>query len=120
TKEAGVRKIVYTSSSAVFGVPRQNPVTEETAPEPGEAYGRTKLRAEELCRASGLDVTIIRPRTILAHARLGIFQTLFEWARTGYNVPVLGRGDNLYQFVHARDLADACLRAGEQPGPATS
>ena len=62
---AGVRKVVHTSSSAVFGVPRQNPVTEETVPEPGEAYGRTKLQAEQLCHeysGRGLDVTVIRPR----------------------------------------------------------
>lgn len=119
-KNAQVRKVVYTSSSAVFGVPRQNPVTEETVPEPGEAYGRAKLAGETLCHEAiknGMDVSIIRPRTILGHGRLGIFQILFEWIRTGYNVPVLGRGDNLYQFVHADDLADACLKAGDRPGP---
>jgi nucleoside-diphosphate-sugar epimerase len=119
---ACVRKVVYTSSSAIFGAPRSNPVTEETIPKPGEAYGRAKYQAEQLCHdavAQGLDVSIIRPRTILGHGRLGIFQILFEWVRTGYNIPVLGRGDNLYQFIHADDLADACIRAGERPGPAT-
>jgi nucleoside-diphosphate-sugar epimerase len=29
---------------------------------------------------------------------------------------VLGTGDNIYQFVHADDLADACVRAAERPG----
>src|SRR5262245_44317707 len=117
---ASVSKVVFTSSSAVFGAPDHNPVTEETPPRPGEAYGQAKLEAERLCRAEserGLDVTIIRPRTILGHGRLGIFQMLFEWVRTGYNVPVLGRGDNLYQFVHAEDLADACILASLRPGP---
>ncbi|HZO84615.1 MAG TPA: NAD-dependent epimerase/dehydratase family protein, partial [Verrucomicrobiae bacterium] len=113
-----VPKVVYTSSSAVFGVPRQNPVTEETLPNPGEAYGRAKLEGEMLCGRwkDKLDVSIIRPRTILGHGRLGIFQLLFEWIRQGANIPVLGRGDNLYQFVHADDLAEACIRAGERPG----
>ena len=32
--DQSVRKVVYTSSSAVFGVPRSNPVTEETLPTP--------------------------------------------------------------------------------------
>ncbi len=114
-----VGKVIYVSSSAVFGVPRSNPVTEDTPPVPGEAYGRAKLAGEQLCReeaARGLDVTIIRPRTILGHGRLGIFQILFEWIRTGYNVPVLGDGANVYQFVHADDLADACLLAAGRPG----
>jgi nucleoside-diphosphate-sugar epimerase len=120
--EAKVRKVIYVSSSAVFGAPKSNPVTEETPPSPGEAYGRAKLEGEALCRdyaQRGLDVTIIRPRTIMGHGRLGIFQILFEWIREGYNVPVLGRGDNLYQFVHADDLAAACLLAAARPGPAT-
>lgn len=118
---AGTRKVIYTSSSAVFGVPESNPVTEQTAPRPREAYGRAKLEGEVLCRqyaAGGLDVTIIRPRTIVGHGRLGIFQILFEWVRQGDNVPVFGRGDNVYQFVHSDDLADACLAAALREGPA--
>lgn len=118
--EANVRKVIYVSSSAVFGVPKSNPVTEETPPTPGEAYGRAKLAGENLCREfsqRGLDVTIIRPRTILGHGRLGIFQILFEWIREGCNVPVFGRGDNVYQFVHADDLAEACLLAAARAGP---
>ncbi len=116
---ARIRKVIYVSSSAVFGAPETNPVTEETPPKPAEAYGRAKLEGERLCQRAtqaGLDVTIIRPRTILGHGRLGIFQILFEWIRDGYNVPVLGDGDNLYQFVHADDLADACILASERPG----
>ena len=66
----------------------------------------------------GLDVSIVRPRTILGHGRLGIFQILFEWIREGANVPVLGSGDNRYQFVHAGDLAQACLLAAARPGAA--
>ena len=119
-RAAGVKKLVYTSSSAVFGVPEKNPVTEDMPPRPGEAYGRAKYEGEVRCRAwieKGLDVSIVRPRTILGHGRLGIFQILFEWIRAGANVPVLGRGDNRYQFVHADDLACACLLAGERPGP---
>jgi len=119
---ASVRKVIYTSSSAVFGIPKINPVTEATPPSPEEDYGRAKFRGELICRDyanKGLDVSIVRPRTIVGHGRLGIFHILFEWIRTGYNVPVLGRGDNLYQFVHADDLAEACILAAARPGPAT-
>ena len=119
-QQSGVRKVVLLSSSAVFGVPKQNPVDEALQPEPGEAYGRTKLVAEEMAadfsRQHGLDVTIIRPRTILGHGRLGIFQVLFDWVESGKAVYVLGCGDNLYQFVHADDLAEACILAADRPG----
>jgi nucleoside-diphosphate-sugar epimerase len=121
-RRAGVRKVVSVSSSAVYGDPGKNPVDDDTPRNPGEEYGRAKLGAERLCQQyarEGLDVSIIRPRTILGHGRLGIMQILFEWVRQGRNIPVLGRGDNVYQFVHADDLASACILAAERPGAAT-
>ncbi len=121
-RDAGVRKVVHTSSSAVFGVPDASPIDEQATPRPREDYGRAKLAAEHLVAecvaAHGQDVTVIRPRTVLGHGRLGIFQILFEWVGEGRRIPVLGGGGNLYQFVHADDLADACVRAAERPGPA--
>ena len=118
-RKAGVTKLVYTSSSAVFGAPPLGLVTRDTVPAPAEEYGRAKLAGEELCRKAsenGLDTTIIRPRTILGHGRLGIFQILFEWVATGKDVPVFNDGHNRYQFVHADDLASACIAAGDRPG----
>ena len=118
---AGVAKVGHTSSSAVFGVPTANPVMPDTVPSPAEAYGHAKLAAEWSClraTAAGLDVTIVRPRTILGHGRLGIFGILFEWVADGADIFVLGDGSNRYQFVHADDLADACILAAGSPGSA--
>tara|TARA_A100001011_G_scaffold400685_1_gene517570 strand:- start:4906 stop:5937 length:1032 start_codon:yes stop_codon:yes gene_type:complete len=109
-----VKKIVYTSSSAIYGVPKQNPVNEDTIPIPGESYGEAKLVGEEIVKKyskNGLGISIIRPRTILGHGRLGIFSILFKWISEGVNIPVLNNGENIYQFVHAEDLADACILA---------
>ena len=117
----GVRKVVHTSSSAVFGVPASNPVLPSTVPSPVEAYGHAKLAAEWACldaASTGLDVTIVRPRTILGHGRLGIFGILFDWVADGADIFVLGSGDNRYQFVHADDLAEVCLLAAGVAGPA--
>ncbi len=119
--QAGVRKVVSMSSSAIYGAPKANPVDETTEPHPGEEYGAAKLAAEKVCvefRARGLDVTIVRPRTIMGHGRLGIMQILFEWIREGQAIPVFDGGRNRYQFVHGGDLADACLAAAERPGSA--
>lgn len=121
-RQAGVGKVVSTSSSAIFGIPDHNPVVEDTPPKPLEAYGRAKLEAEVLCReaaATGLDVSIVRPRTILGHGRLGIMAILFEFVAEGAPVFVLDGGHNRYQFVHAEDLAEACLLAGDRPGAET-
>ncbi len=118
--DAVVGKVVHTSSSAVFGIPEHNPVLPTTVPKPQEAYGHAKLAAEWAClnaAAAGLDVSIVRPRTILGHGRLGIFGILFDWIADGADPIVLGDGRNRYQFVHADDLAAACLLAAGRPGP---
>jgi nucleoside-diphosphate-sugar epimerase len=120
-RDAKVAKVVHTSSSAVFGVPESNPVLPTTVPRPQEAYGAAKLAAEWACLhavAGGLDVSIVRPRTILGHGRLGIFGILFDWIADGASPFVLGDGSNRYQFVHADDLAALCLAAGRAAGPA--
>ena len=111
-----VEKVVYTSSSAVFGIPESNPVRRDTKPRPLEAYGRAKYLAEKKCiefKKKGVNVSIVRPRTIMGLGRLGIFQILFEWIYQGRNIPVLGSGENLYQFVHAKDLSEMCIKVGE-------
>lgn len=115
-RKAGVVKLVYTSSSAIFGAPDRNPVTEETPPAPAEDYGQAKLAGERACIASGIDTAVIRPRTILGHGRLGVVQILFDWVSRGLDLPVLSGGRNIYQFVHADDLADACILAAERSG----
>lgn len=116
----GIKNIVYTSSSAIFGVPKNNPVDENTEPNPAESYGFSKLDSEKLlieyCERKKKNLAIIRPRTILGHGRLGIFQMLFEWVSQGYNIPVIDEGKNIYQFVHAYDLAKACIMSSKIKG----
>jgi nucleoside-diphosphate-sugar epimerase len=118
--DAAVSKVIHTSSSAVFGVPDINPVLPTTVPAPMEAYGHAKLAAEWACLTAsndGLDVSIVRPRTILGHGRLGIFGILFDWIADGRDPIVLGDGTNRYQFVHSDDLAEVCIRAAAKEGP---
>jgi len=106
---------VHMSSSAIFGGPKEFPITETTPLRPAEIYGRAKLAGEEavsaVCEQAKMRLIVIRPRTILGEGRLGIFQILFEWIREGRNVYVIGTGENRFQFVHAHDLMDAYMLA---------
>ncbi len=118
--KAGVKCFVHMSSSAIFGVPMQCPITNDTPTAPVEIYGRTKLAGEqavrEICDRHKLPLIVIRPRTILGNGRLGIFQILFEWIKDGRNAYVIGSGNHLYQFVQATDLISAytlVLNAGK-------
>ena len=111
--DSNCKHIVYTSSSAVYGIPPYNPVTEQTSTIPVEEYGEAKLNGEKMCMeySDKIDITIIRPRTILGHGRLGIFQILFEWLYSNQNLPVFDGGKNIYQFIHSDDLSEACIKA---------
>ena len=107
--KAKVKMFSHMSSSAVFGMPEKMPITNETDRKPIEVYGQAKLAGENLVLAAGTDglnVTIIRPRTVIGTGRLGIFQVLFEWIADGSNIFVIGDGSQLFQFVHVDDLCE--------------
>lgn len=119
---AGVRSFIHMSSSAIYGCPAEQPITDSTPTKPVEIYGRGKLAGEQAVRrildGKGVSLVIIRPRTILGEGRLGIFQILFQWIRENRNVYTIGSGNNLFQFIHAHDLMDfymLALQAG-RPG----
>lgn len=117
-QRAGARKVVWISSSGVYGIPRRVPCGEDHPTEPLGAYGRSKLEGERLCReaaAHGLDVTVLRPMSLFGPHMTGVFVLLFEWVRTGRPVYMLGRGDNRVQMASAWDVADAAIAATEHP-----
>jgi nucleoside-diphosphate-sugar epimerase len=113
--QSGVRRVVFVSSTAVYGIPRVHPIMEEMHLEPVGAYGRSKIDAERVCGefgARGLEVVIIRPKTFVGPERLGVFEILFDWIRDGRRIYTIGSGDNRYQLLAVEDLVDALVLAG--------
>ncbi len=117
--ENGVKKVLNVSTSSVYGIPKSVPITEETPLTPLGQYGFAKEDGEKVVREfrskNDLDVSIVRPRTIVGTGRLGIFGILFDWVRRGKRVYIIDKGDNLFQLVSAPDLADACVRIATMP-----
>jgi nucleoside-diphosphate-sugar epimerase len=113
--DAGVRRVVFISSTAVYGVPEKHPI-EEDDPLVGVGwYGESKIDAEGLCRVAAVETTIVRPKTFIGPERLGVFEILFDWIREGRRIYTLGKGDNRYQLLAVEDLVDAIVRAGDEP-----
>jgi nucleoside-diphosphate-sugar epimerase len=113
--EAGVRRVVFISSTAVYGVPEKHPI-EEDDPLVGVGwYGESKIDAEGLCRVAAVETTIVRPKTFIGPERLGVFEILFDWIREGRRIYTLGKGNNRYQLLAVEDLVDAIVRAGQEP-----
>ncbi len=112
--DAGVRRVIYISSTAVYGIPDHHPLLEEDPLKGVGPYGETKVIAEGICqeyRRKGLCIPILRPKTFVGPERLGVFALLYEWAKDGKNFPMLGSGNNRYQLLDVEDLCQAILLA---------
>jgi len=108
------KKVIFISSSAPYGIPLETPITESTPFNPVCDYGRSKIAAEDKCKEyqkKGLNVIVLRPRTIIGKGRLGLFQILFSWISENRNIYIIGKGNNLFQYVSPYDLARACILA---------
>jgi nucleoside-diphosphate-sugar epimerase len=110
-REAGVRRVVYISSTAVYGIPKVHPLFEDSPLHGVGPYGESKIACEALVQAAGREWVVIRPKTFLGPERLGVFEILFDWIREGRRIPVLGNGRNRYQRLAVEDLVDAIVRA---------
>ncbi len=116
--QAGVEKLVFTSTNCLWASNLGHPVREDDPPAPIEIYGESKLAAETLLQlsADGLKVVTLRCPTIIDSGRLGLLAILFEFIRESKTVWVVGSGGNRYQFIYAGDLAQACVQALDYQG----
>ena len=114
-----VRKVVFISSSGVYGLPEDRLIGESDHPTvPLGAYGHSKLQAETLCLEAmdaGLDVTMLRPMSLFGPGMTGVFVLLFDWVRRGRRVFLLGDGVNRVQMASADDVATAAIQSALRP-----
>lgn len=111
---AKVKRLIFISSTAPYGVPKHLPETEESPLDPIGYYGISKVEGEKICLSAedrGLQVNILRPKTFLGPERLGVFQLWFEAIFTNKRVFILGSGNNIYQLLSVFDLCDAVEKA---------
>lgn len=108
--------LVFTSSNCLWGNPFHRKVMETDIPHPIEIYGVSKWEGEKILLEykDTINITIIRCPTIMDAGRLGLLSILYEFIEENKKVYVVGGGDNVYQFIYARDLAEACFRSFEK------
>lgn len=109
-----VKRLIFISTTAVYGVPKHLPETEDSPLDPIGDYGKSKIAAENLCKnyiEKGLSINIIRPKTFLGPERLGVFELWFEAIYTGKRVFILGDGNNRYQLLAVSDVVGAIEKA---------
>lgn len=105
---AGVKRVVHISSTAVYGVPDHHPLSEADPLIGVGPYGNAKISAERIAEEFRADmtVTVLRPKSFIGPERLGVFALLYDWAASGANFPIPGKGENLYQYLDVEDLCE--------------
>ena len=117
---AGVRRFIFISSIKVNGEhsPRGFPFTADAAPAPEDAYGISKLEAEEALSAvateTGMEVVIIRPPLVYGPGVKGNFATLIELLEKGVPLP-LGAIHNKRSLVALDNLVDLIVTCIDHP-----
>lgn len=115
---AGVRRFVYISSIKVNGEGTLvgRPFTAEGVPAPRDAYGMSKMEAEQglrkIAAGTGMEVVIIRPPLIYGPGVRANFEALMRAVARGLPLP-LGSIHNLRSLVsldNLVDFIDTCLQ----------
>jgi UDP-glucuronate 4-epimerase len=121
--DAGVPRVVYASSSSVYGNTPVYPTHEEVVPKPFSPYGVTKLAGEHLCTLYaenfGMNVTSLRFFTVYGPGQRPdmAIHRMIECALDGEAFGVYGNGGHVRSFTYVADVVDAVIRAGESGEP---
>lgn len=116
----GVKKVIFASSSSVFGN-KDQAYTEDMEHNPLNPYALQKSIAEQYIRLYnqlyGLNYTILRffnvygPRQINGGAYSTVIGTFLEQQSQGQPLSIFGDGEQRRDFTHIRDTINACVKA---------
>ena len=111
-------KVVYASSSSVYGNPKNIPIKETDEKNPINPYAETKLKDEELATKyakMGVDVIGLRYFNVFGMRQskeyAGVIKLFLERIRDGLPPKINGDGTQFRDFVHINDVVNANIMA---------
>jgi UDP-glucose 4-epimerase len=120
-RDADVRRVVFTSSGAVYGEQGEQPVREDQSPNPQSPYAVSKLAAEYYVRTIGalwgIETVILRvfnaygPGQRLPASHPPVVPRLLQQARRGGSLVIFGGGGQTRDFVYVDDVVEALVTA---------
>jgi nucleoside-diphosphate-sugar epimerase len=120
-RNAGVRRVVYSSSSSVYGDQAELPLHEEMKPNPLNPYALQKLAAEQYTqlfhRLYGMETVALRyfnvfgPRMATEGAYVTVISAFLRARRANQPLTIHGDGEQTRDFTHVRDVVRANLLA---------
>ena len=126
-RDEGVRRVVYSSSSSVYGPRRELPVKEDLPPDPISPYGVAKLAAERYCVSfarvyESFESVVVRYFNVFGprqspHSQYAAVIPLFVTAIAGGEpVRMEGDGEQRRDFTYVSNVVDGTMRAAEAGG----
>jgi nucleoside-diphosphate-sugar epimerase len=123
-RDEGIRRVVYSSSSSVYGTQRELPVREELAPDPNSPYGVAKLAAERFCVSfsrvyDSFETVVVRyfnvfgPRQSPFSQYAAVIPRFITAIAAGEAVRIEGDGEQRRDFTYVSNVVDASIRAAD-------
>jgi UDP-glucose 4-epimerase len=120
-RDAGVKRVVFTSSGALYGEQAHQPIDEDQPPNPNSPYGVSKLAAEYYIRTIGalwgIETVALRifnaygPGQRIPPAHPPVVPQFLKQALRGGSLVVLGDGEQTRDFVYVDDVVEALVAA---------
>jgi len=124
-RDAGVRRVVYSSSASIYGNSRHLPVDEEDSANLLSPYSVSKYAGESYCRAFyesyGLSTTVVRYSNVYGPLQrpdnpyCGVVARFFSRVLAGEKPAVHGDGEQTRDYTFVDDAVDATFRAALSP-----
>lgn len=124
SRDAGVRKVVFASSAAVYGDSPKLPKNEDMCPQPKSPYAVSKLAGELHCSVFqelyGLETAVLRyfnvfgPRQDPTSEYSGVISRFISAASKGEQPVIYGDGEQTRDFVYVKDVVMANILASRQ------
>jgi nucleoside-diphosphate-sugar epimerase len=126
-RDEGIRRVVFSSSSSVYGPRRELPVTEDMPPDPISPYGVAKLAAERYCVSfsrvyESFETVVVRyfnvfgPRQSPFSQYAAVIPLFVTAIAAGEPILVYGDGEQRRDFTYVSNVVDGTIRAAEAAG----
>ena len=102
-------RIIFCSSSSVYGNNKSKIINERSKKNPSDYYGKYKLKSENLLKKSGIDYIIIRFPIIFGNYFKERFVRFIDAIKNNHIV-IFGDGRNNFSFIHQKDISSFILR----------
>jgi len=125
-RDTGVRRVVFTSSGALYGEQERQPVGEDAVPNPNSPYGVSKIAAEYYIATLGAlyDIETVSLRIFNAYgpgqdlppSHAPVIPQWLRQAQGGGTLVIFGDGSQTRDFVYVDDVVEALVRAATAEG----